>query len=144
MPHIVGICETWLDTSRNPAFQGYHPFIRRDRNCRGGKIAFLIRKYLQFYTFQIRAFPQGKLEHLFIYIAFQDKWYPILIVYNPCQNVTMNEFTHYIDKMPNHSMIMGDFNSKHSYWQTNISSTQMNFSSHSLFSTQSYYRNTPS
>ena len=146
-PHIVGICETWLKSNITPNFQNYD-IIRLDRVARkGGGVAFLIRKDLKFSILPLQDFAGGYLEALAIKVAFSNGWGNFLMCYNPCKNITKEEFIHYFQQIPTPQFIMGDFNAHHKYWDPGLLGSEENITGRNLFDLLSYQQfsllNTP-
>lgn len=133
-PHIVAICETWLNKEIDYVFKNYHRPFRKDRpNRQRGGIAFLVRRDLQTVEFELHNYQNGKLEYLATSVAFSNGWHPIVMFYNPCLNVTTNEFVHYFDQLPSKSLVLGDFNARHPFWEPNIANVTINTSGRSLY-----------
>ena len=140
-PHIVAICETWLKPHLSPSFKNYI-MIRKDRDSirengeergLGGGVAFQIRKDIKYRRMDLRPFPNGHLESIVISIAINNRWSNIMLAYNPCKYVKLEEWEFYSHQLSPPSMLIGDFNAKHTYWQPNLLDTSVNMSGKALF-----------
>ena len=82
---------------------------RADRN--GGGLGTVSHKDLNFQSLQVDVFPGGGLEcQLTKVFVAADKNIMILNVYNPCKDISVEEFKHYISQLGDSFIIMGDFN----------------------------------
>ena len=132
-PHIAGICETWLKSNTTPKFQNYD-IVRMDRvGRRCGGLAFLIRKDLKKCIMPLQEYVDGQLETLAIRVAFDNGWGYFLLCYNPCKEVTKEEFDHYFKQIPSPQFILGDFNAHHRYWDPKLIKSEENSSGRALF-----------
>ena len=50
-------------------------------------------------------------------ISINGKWTYVLNVYNPCKNISLEEFEHYFSQLGSDLIIMGDFNAHHYDWE---------------------------
>ena len=137
-PHIVCICETWLNPSDNLKVQGYRVF-RKDRVGRGGGIAILIRDSINVRDFRgFREYNNGLLEVMALQIEVQNKWCDICLFYNPGSRTVLEaEFDHYFGLFSSDSILCGDFNSHHPLWSNSIARTTASPSGNALASVYS-------
>ena len=101
LPQAVGICETCLQPSITPKFASY-TMVRKDREpglC-GRGITFLIRNDVKYCLLPLHQYQGGNLEVLGVKVAFQEGWGHFLLCYNPCKNVTKDEFSLYFQQIP--------------------------------------------
>ena len=93
-PAIIGVCETWLRPSLNFRLRGYTMF-REDRFPQaGGRLAVMVKDSLPSRLLPLTHFQAGVLEVLAVQVGLPGKWVTILVVYNPCCNVTQDELNH--------------------------------------------------
>ena len=111
-PDIICINETKLDQNSKISFTG-HKMIRRDRNARGGGVAILIRKEMEFKIIETN---EIEAEILGIELNVNQSKTAIVAIYNP-PGVTpdKNTFKKITEKYKN-CLFVGDFNSKHPYF----------------------------
>ena len=136
-PHIICLTETWLHEYDKLNIKNYTIYRYNRENGRGGGLAILIHHKIKSNKSSIPGYINGKLEILKVKINItQHKWSDLLLLYNPCEDITSNEFNYYFERMGENSIICGDLNAHHNYW--NISSTprtHSNISGKNLFST---------
>lgn len=132
-PMIIGICETWLTPNLTISFNGYKTYRADRTNRQGGGLLLLIHNSLASAEFRIQRFPGGVLETLAVRISLPSGWATIFISYNPCLDVTTAEYTHYLTQLPTPSLIMADFNARHTHWQPDLPRSSQNSSGHALF-----------
>ena len=119
-PHIAGICETWLKPGITPKFHNYS-LLRKDRDInRGGGLAMLIRNDIKSSQISLQMYQDGYLEVLAIKLACDFGWGNILLCYNPCKNISVDEFNFYFQQIPYPQFIFGDFNAKHKFWSPSL------------------------
>lgn len=116
---IVLISETWLNPSIVLNIPGYI-FYRKDRDSASrfphGGVGVLIRKTVSHSLF--RSYKTNFIENLFIKVPFQDTELHIGVVYCP-PNTPMQNFKEEFNKLFSTShptIIAGDVNAKHQYW----------------------------
>ena len=117
-PHIVCLCETWLKDNFLPSFINYTPFFISRSNRPGGGLAILVRNDVCVQKKDLSLFPAGQLEIQAITVYSQNFLLDICHLYNPCVTVSSSEFNHYISQMYRNCAILGDFNAKHTLWDT--------------------------
>jgi len=133
-PLIIGICETWLQQKYTPIVPGY-TILREDRpNRGGGGLAFLIRTTIPHSKIVLKKFASGVLEVLAIKIPFKNTWASILVAYNPSRNLRTGELTHYVSQLSSPSLILGDFNGHHTFWEPSLPSHLINTTGKTIFS----------
>ena len=135
-PDIICLTETWFLVTTSIQFSNYKIY-RADRfgiNSRGGGIAILIKKSISSkLCTSFNPYTDGFLEHLVVEIFIENNWSKICTLYNPCKNVTEDEFEYYFSGLGNNSIIAGDFNAHHPIWSDRFSFS--NFSGRSLANT---------
>lgn len=130
---VVGLCETWLSPSISPSFPGF-TIVRKDRpQHRGGGLALLIHNSISYNTLQIQPFQNGALEVLAVQLGLSSGWCTVMVLYNPCADITANEFNHYFNILSSPSLIMGDFNARHTFWDPSLHRSSINSTGKSLF-----------
>ena len=82
----------------------------------GGGIAILARNDLCVMEKTLEEFPEGKLEILSVILHNNQEKIEIVTVYNPMENVTIDEFTQYFEQFERKVILTGDFNAHHSMW----------------------------
>ena len=123
-PHIVAICETWLDHLKRPKFSNYSIY-RQDRSFKkGGCLVILVRKDIAYLPFSLKMYEDGILEIFAIKVIMANKE-PLYIFSGYCAhpNGTINvEFTHYVSQVPRNCklIVCGDFNVRHPIWDSNV------------------------
>ena len=119
-PSVVGVCETWLQPHLRLRLGGYVMF-RCDRpQGRGGGLLLGVRGDMQSAQIPITSCPGGKMEVLAVRLALTSGWISVLLCYNPCMDVPMGEFTHYLDQPPAPAFVIGDFNARHHQWDPDM------------------------
>lgn len=134
-PTIVGVCETWLRPSLDIRFRGY-TVSRTDRPGRvGGGLLIAVRNTLPFTPLPLTTYAGGHLEVKAIKVALNTGWAGLMIMYNPCKDISEEEFKHYFHQLPIPSLIMGDFNARHALWDPSLPTLSENTSGSNLFQT---------
>ena len=115
-PQIIFLCETWLKFTDNLAIPGYTTY-RKDRFGKGGGVAILVKNTITSTPWNnIPHYNDGQLESLVIKVKVNNKWCNMCILYNPCKNISANEFKHYFENLGQNSIICGDLNAHHPIW----------------------------
>ncbi|MPC28046.1 hypothetical protein E2C01_021239 [Portunus trituberculatus] len=98
---FVGVCETWLTDPFSPFFPNYTSY-RKDRETGevGGSLLLLIHQSLPSSPLSITSFSGGGLEHLGVTVDFDMGLLNILLIYNPCLNISLQEFQHLFSQIP--------------------------------------------
>lgn len=132
-PLLIGVCETWLTDPYLPSFPGYFPY-RKDRQTGavGGGLLLLVKQALPSYQLSLTPYPGGSLEYLGVRVTFDMGPLDVLILYNPCRDITELEFRHLFNQLTSPALIYGDFNAHHSYWEPSLPAAQQNRSGSSL------------
>ena len=115
-------------------FPGFTVF-REDRGGRGGGLVLSVNAQVPCKQLSLLKYAGGVMEVLAISVAMNNGWASILLCYNPCKNVTKEEFQHYFGQLPKPRFIMGDFNARHQYWDPSIGRAATNQTGRSLFNT---------
>ena len=118
-PHIVCLCETWLKSDKEPSFINYSTIWKHRLGFqRGGGLAFLIRNDVHYSQKFINVFNiNSKLEVQAIKLQIHSKLsIDILNLYNPCENISCNEYDFYFKQLDINAIITGDFNCHHRMW----------------------------
>ena len=133
-PGIVCITETWFRLTSSHNFKGYNLF-RKDRfGSTGGGVAILVRQDIAVLPNNFTYYQDGYLEALVVTVDIDDKNCNICVAYNPTENITEMEFTHYFNGLGNNSIFCGDFNAHDPLWTNRIGRHNSNFSGTSLMS----------
>ena len=115
-PSAVCLTETHLHSSQNLHLPGYHVY-RRDRHDGFGGLAILIPSNVKHKPAPLLTFLGGELETLAVDIDINSTWSRILLIYNPCKNVSLPEFSHYFAQLGSRGVACGDFNAHHQHWE---------------------------
>ena len=119
IPTVVVVNETWLKRKDIINIRNYST-LRQDREGnRGGGLLFLIKSGITYKKSKLTQRKTGFLETMCIEVLCNQQCLKILLVYNPCQNVPKEEFTHFFEQTGPHALIIGDFNGHHPSWSTN-------------------------
>ena len=76
-------------------------------------------------------FQNGVMEYQSIQYGFQGKWNTLILLYNPCKNLSENEINHYLSQVDTTGIVCGDLNAHHETWELN--GLKLNPSGKSLF-----------
>lgn len=115
---IVGLSETWLNTEDPDQLfniEGYN-LIRRDREDRGGGVAFYIKKFLKCKVVNDLGEPDNSLEQLWVSLNVAGKKLCLGTMYRPPNSNMVNALqlleNNLIDLIPQYDYVMfgGDFN----------------------------------
>ena len=117
-PDILCLSETWI-TKHEPKFIDYSAeWKHRDRM--GGGLGFIIRGGVQYNIKNLTPYPSGFLEFQCVELFLRDgNRLDILHIYNPNENVTEAEFSHYFSQLGTRVVMLGDFNAHTSLLNTN-------------------------
>lgn len=66
-------------------------------------------------------------------LAFDTGWGHFMFAYNPCKDISKEEFDFYFTQVPSPSLIFGDFNASHRYWSPSLSRTSENVTGKTLY-----------
>lgn len=114
-PDIVCLCETHLKRNE-PRFHGYHgEWMHRVGGEKGG-LGLLIREDIRYKMKNLNQFPAGHLEYQAIEVNCNMGIINIMNIYNPHQNITTQEFNHYINQLGNRYILIGDLNAHSAIW----------------------------
>ena len=132
-PLVVGVCETWLTDAFSPSFPGYTSY-RADRGAggAGGGLLLLVHQSLPSSPLTITSFPRGGLELLGVTVTFDSGPLQILLVYNPCLDISLQEFQFVCSQLSSPALIMGDFNAHHDFWEPALPRSRRNRSGRAL------------
>ena len=115
-PSAICLTETHLRPSQKLNLPGYHVY-RRDRHDGFGGLAVLVPANVNHRPVPLVAFADGVLETLAVDVNIDSAWSRILLVYNPCKNVSLPEFSHYFAQLGSQGVVCGDFNAHHEHWE---------------------------
>ena len=103
-PGVVCITETWFRATSSHNFKGYNLF-RKDRfGSMGGGVAILVWQDIVVVPNNFTYYQDGYLEALVVTIDLKDRNCNICVAYNPTQNVTEMEFSHYFNGLGSNSI----------------------------------------
>ena len=109
-PDFVAFCETWLK-HKTPKFVDYSCVWKNRVTTVGGGLGFIVRRGLQYQQIDLVPYNEGILEVMAIRIfENNNSKIDILNIYNPNQNLTINEIKFYISQLGEKYIILGDFN----------------------------------
>ena len=109
-PDFVAFCETWLK-HKTPKFVDYSCVWKNRVTTVGGGLGFIVRRGLQFQQIDLVPYNEGILEVMAIRIfESNNSKIDLLNIYNPNQNMTINEIKFYISQLGEKYIILGDFN----------------------------------
>ena len=114
---ILCLCETWLNDWA-PLFKGYIAVWRHRPGGMGGGLGILIREDIPFMAKLLTAYPGGHLEVHCISVHSSLGPIDICNVYNPCRDVFVAEFAHYLDQLSPHFLFVGDLNAHSPVWDS--------------------------
>jgi hypothetical protein len=117
--------ETWLTVDHEPSFINYTLiYMHRAAARAGGGLAILVRSDVSFLNLNLQPYPQGNLEVCVAKLFLKNTNVPfsIINVYNPCQNISIEELNHYFSQMEPSRLIVGDFNAHSQMWEPNKTS----------------------
>ena len=117
-PLIVCITETHLKQQYSPKFQNYYVF-RKDRDDGFGGLLILCHKSISAKLKDLIPYQNGVMEYLSIEYSFQGKWSTLILLYNPCKNLSENEINHYLCEVDTTGIVCGDLNAHHETWELN-------------------------
>ena len=134
-PLVVGVCETWLTEAYSPSFPNYASYrLDREPGEAGGGLLLLVHQSLPSCPLTITPFPGGKLEYLGVTVTFNSGPLNILLIYNPCLDVSLQEFNFLFSQLSSPALVMGDFNAHHDFWEPALPRSRRNRSGLSLSS----------
>ena len=94
-PLVVGVCETWLTDAFSHSFPNYSSYrVDNGVGGAGGGLLLLVHQSLSSSLLTINPFPRGRLEYLGVTITFFSGPLQILLIYNPCLDISLQEFQH--------------------------------------------------
>ena len=115
-PQIICVTETFLKPGTQFKMKGYVVYRSDRAQGRGGGLAIFIKNNLPSVENTVPHFPGGYMEALSVRCKLDKGWINIYNFYNPCQNVSTNEFDYYFEQASANSLYCGDFNGHHSMW----------------------------
>ena len=120
-PICACLCETFLKPYNKFKIPGYN-VLREDRiSAPRGGLALLIKDKTPYLELELSPFPDGLLEVQGPKISINSHWVYVLNIYNPCKNISYEEFVHYFDQLGSDQIILGDFNAHHPDWSYSTS-----------------------
>ena len=133
-PLAMCLTETWLTSSIQPTFPNY-PLVRKDRpNGTGGGLIFLIHYSMTFAGVQLIPFRGGLLETLVIKVSSPVGQLHLFLCYDPCRDIPVQELEHFAHQLGPLSLIIGDFNAHHDFWEPSIPRFARNKAGKALYS----------
>ena len=131
-PLIICLTETHLKTKYSLTLKNYQ-ILRKDRTDGYGGLVVFFHNSVTFRNLSL-SFPQNlniNMEYISSQYKYDNLWYTLILLYNPCKNIKEEEFSFFLDQVEN-GIICGDLNAHHQSWES--SSLNPNFSGKSLFS----------
>ena len=108
IPDVFCFTETWL-SSYIPKFHNYSAeWVNRDSH--GGGVGIVVKKTLEYRTRPLTKYHRGHLEVIAIDMYINNDTISLLNVYNPNQNITIDELRHYTLQLSDKFILLGDFN----------------------------------
>ena len=127
-PHILCISETWLkedDPTIN--IMGFTPIDRKDRQDRdrekGGGLLTFIRDDIKAEKKSLNMPQNSRLEAQLIEISLAHDKVSLLHIYNPEQNININDLDMLVRQLTRKFIIVGDFNGHHQLWDPEVPRT---------------------
>ena len=124
-PHILCISETWLkedDPTIN--IMGFTPIDRKDRQDRdrekGGGLLTFIRDDIKAEKKSLNMPQNSRLEAQLIEISLAHDKVSLLHIYNPEQNININDLDMLVRQLTRKFIIVGDFNGHHQLWDPEV------------------------
>ena len=99
-----------------PSFHNYRLYHVNRTGYIGGGLAILVRNDLVSIEKNLNHYSGGKLEIQGITIISNKIKLDVVNVYNPVENISVDEFLFYMRQLNSHSIFLGDFNAHHSLW----------------------------
>jgi len=131
-PDILALCETWLKNKDSFNLEHYK-IIRCDRPEKiGGGLAICIKDNIQYKQMNLRDRLKNKIEAMGIKISHKNNWTNMLLIYNPCNNLSQRDIEYYTEQINDPKIIIGDFNAHHTSWNPNLSQNHINKTGKSL------------
>src|SRR6266404_1940257 len=119
-PDVIIIMETWLSPNNIFQINNYNTY-RSDRNSIGGGVLISVKTNIKSNLISTNInFPNTEL--IGININYYSTNINIFAWYSPSFNVDDHMFENFLDSYPNHSLLIGDFNSHHPMWGSRASS----------------------
>ena len=115
-PDIVCLCETFVKRCE-PRFVGYKGFWCNREGNRGG-LAILIRRDIPAREKNLTPWSTEvqSLEYQCLQVYMKQQWITIMNVYNPHQDISLEELDHYYSQMDGELIMVGDFNGHSPTW----------------------------
>ena len=117
-PDLFCCCETFVNL-REPKFFGYNPVWTHRHNKAKGGLLTLVRKDLRYNILNLTPFTNGILEFQSVRVYTDFGMIDVMNVYNPCKDVTYEEFVHYTKQLNKSFILIGDFNAHSHLWAKN-------------------------
>ena len=118
-PPIICITETHLKANQNPKLRDYLT-VREDRSGGFGGLAILHQKSVAVRPHKLIKYREGKVQAISTQYSYKGNWVTIILIYNPCKEITTEEFNHYFEQIEGEGVICGDFNAHHSNWESTV------------------------
>ena len=91
-PVCISLCESHLKPSQTAKIPKYQIF-RKDRiGERKGGLMVLIRQDIRCDLLALKPYNGGQLECMAVRLFFQNSLVDLLLIYNPCKNISCNVF----------------------------------------------------
>ena len=124
-PHVLCISETWLKEDDNTInIMGFTPIDRQDRTDRerdkGGGLLTLIRDDVKAEKKALNMPQNSRLEAQLIEISVAHDKVSLLHIYNPEQNININDLDMLVGQLTRKYIIVGDFNGHHQLWDSDV------------------------
>lgn len=113
-PDVVCLCETWI-RRRPPRFPGYQVFWNHRVDGPGGGLGILVRDDISCTILDLSPYV-GSLEVQAVNLMSRLGLISIFNLYNPCKNISVEEFSTYIQRLSLNYIIVGDFNAHSPLW----------------------------
>ena len=65
---------------------------------------------------KLNKFNEGQMQALSIQYNHNNNWSTLILLYNPCKNISVEEFSHYLDQVEGEGLVCGDLNAHHPSW----------------------------
>lgn len=114
-PDVVCLCETWV-RGNPPKFPGYQAVWQNCPVGMGGGLCTLVRSDISFREVKLSIYDGGNLKIQAVSVMSVLGLFEVINVYNPCKNVSYNEFIFYVKQFVSKFIIVGDFNAHSPVW----------------------------
>ena len=103
------MCETFVNRYE-PKFTGYTTNWKHRNNRNKGGLLILIREDLRFKLNKLHSFNDGYLEYQSVRVFSDFGAIDVMNIYNPCKDISFEEFDHYRSQLSETHIMIGDFN----------------------------------